>query len=59
MDDMFTWRSHIEMIVPKLSATSFTISVAKTYMTYDSLKLINTSYFHSIIQLFIHLFMFI
>ena len=37
MDGTLTWKSHIEMTVPKLSAACFTIRVVKPYMTYDIL----------------------
>jgi len=40
IDDILTWNSHTEMFVPKLSAACFTIRVVKTYMTYDTLKMI-------------------
>jgi hypothetical protein len=50
IDDMLTWKSHIEMIVPKLSAACFTITDVAPYMTCDILKMMNSSYFHPIMN---------
>jgi hypothetical protein len=40
IDDILTWNSHTEIIVPKLGAACFTIRAVKTYTTYDTLKMI-------------------
>ena len=50
IDDKLTCKNHIEMIMPKLSAACFVIRVVKPCMTHDTLKMIYSSYFHSIMS---------
>jgi hypothetical protein len=47
-DNTLSWKSHIDMIVPKLSAACFAIGAVKPFMSQDTLKMIYYSYFHSI-----------
>jgi hypothetical protein len=45
-----TWKGHIEMIVPKLSAASFAVRAIKPFVSGDTLMMIHYSYFHSIMN---------
>jgi hypothetical protein len=49
LDNSLSWKKHIEAIVPKLSAATFTMRVVQSFLSLDCLKLIYHSYFHSIL----------
>jgi hypothetical protein len=49
LDNTLSWRTHIDTIIPKLSSASFSLIVAKPFLSQDSLKMVYYSYFHSII----------
>jgi hypothetical protein len=42
-------KKHIETIVPKLSAATFAMRVARPFLSFDYLKLIYYSFFFSIL----------
>jgi hypothetical protein len=43
-----SWKTHIDIIVPKLSSATFAIRTVTPSLSQDSLKMIYYSYFHSI-----------
>jgi hypothetical protein len=49
LDNLLSWKKHIEAIVPKLSAAIFALRIVQPFLFLDSLKLIYNSYFHSIL----------
>jgi hypothetical protein len=48
LENMLSWKTHIDTIVPKLSSATFAIRTVKPFLSQDSLKMIYYSYFHSI-----------
>ena len=46
LDNSLTWRKHIDTIITKLSSASFALRVIKPFLSLDSLKMVNYSYFH-------------
>jgi hypothetical protein len=48
MDNILSWKNHIDMITPKLSHTCFVARVIKQFLSRDTLKMIYYEYFHSI-----------
>jgi len=48
LDNSLSWRPHIDTIVPKLSSASFALRVLKPLLSWDTLKMVYFSYFHSI-----------
>jgi hypothetical protein len=47
LDNTFSWKSHIDAIVPKLSSACFAV---KPFLSLESLKKVYFSYFHSIMS---------
>ena len=47
LENMLSWKTHIDTIVPKLSSATFAIRIVKPLLSQDSLKMIYYSYFHS------------
>jgi hypothetical protein len=50
LDSSLSWKKHVEAVIPKLSAPTFSIRVVQPLLSLDSLKLIYYSYFHSILS---------
>jgi len=50
IDNTLTWKTHIEMIIPKLCVASFAVRAIKTFVMLDTLKMVYHSYFYSIIN---------
>jgi hypothetical protein len=50
LDNTFSWRTHIDSIIPKLSSASFALRVIKPFLSQDSLKMLYYSYFLSIMN---------
>jgi len=48
LDNTFSWRIHIDTIIPKLSSASFALRVVKPFLSLDSLKMVYYFYFHSV-----------
>jgi hypothetical protein len=48
LDNTFSWKNHIDTIVPKLSSASFTVRAVKPFLSQESLRIVYFSYFHSI-----------
>jgi hypothetical protein len=48
LDNILCWRTHIDTIIPKLSSSSFALTVVKPFLSLDSLKMVYYSYFYSI-----------
>jgi hypothetical protein len=49
LDNSLSWRTHIDTITLKLSSASFALRIVKPLLSWDSLKMVYFSYFHSII----------
>ena len=49
LNNLLSFKKHIETIVPKLSAATVAMRVVQSFLSLDSLKLIYYSYFHSIL----------
>jgi len=47
---MINWKGHTEHITPKLSAACYIMRSVKSYMSLNTLKIVNYSYFNSIIN---------
>jgi hypothetical protein len=43
-----SWKSHIDMIAPKLSQACFIARVIKPFLSWDTLKMVYYAYFHAI-----------
>jgi hypothetical protein len=48
INNTLSWKNHVDMILPKLSAAYFAIRAVKPFMLQDTLKMIYYSYFRSI-----------
>jgi hypothetical protein len=48
LDNTFSWKNHIYIVVPKLSAACFTVTTVKLFLSQESLMMVYFSYFHSI-----------
>jgi hypothetical protein len=48
IDNTLSWKSHIEMITPKLTQTCFIARLIKPFLSRDTLKMIYYAYFHAI-----------
>ena len=48
LDSTLSWKTHINIILPKLSLASLALRVVKPFLSQDSLKMVYYSYFHSI-----------
>jgi hypothetical protein len=48
--DKMNWKHHIEQISPKLNTVSHIIRTIKPYTSINTLKMVNYSYFNSIIN---------
>jgi hypothetical protein len=49
LDNTFSWKNHIDIIVPKLSSACFAVRAGKPFLSQESLRIVYFSYFHSII----------
>jgi hypothetical protein len=47
LDNTFSWKSHVDTIMPKLSSTCFTFGAVKPFLAQESLRMVYFSYFHS------------
>jgi hypothetical protein len=47
LDNTFSWRNHIDAVVPKLSPTCFAVRAVKPFLSQESLRMVYF-YFHSI-----------
>jgi hypothetical protein len=48
LDNALSWRTDIDVIIPKLSSASFAMRVVMPFLFQDSLKMVYYSYFHSV-----------
>jgi hypothetical protein len=48
IDNKLSWKGHIEHITPKLNSACYCIRAVKPFVSYNTLKIIYYSYFHSI-----------
>jgi len=48
IDNILTWKSHIDQIILKLNAACYEIRVIKPFMSLDSLQMVYYLYFQSI-----------
>jgi hypothetical protein len=48
LDNIFSWKSHVDAIVPRLSSACFAVRAVKPFLSQESLKIVYFSYFHSI-----------
>jgi hypothetical protein len=47
-DNTLSWRTHIDIIIPRLSSAAFALRVVKPFWSQHSLKMVYYSYFHSV-----------
>jgi len=50
INDSMTWKTHIDVIVPKLSSACFAVQSVKPYVSHQTLKTIYYAYFHAIMS---------
>jgi mannose/fructose/N-acetylgalactosamine-specific phosphotransferase system component IID len=50
LDNTFSWKNHIDTIVPRLSSACFAIRAVKPFLSQESLKKVYFSCFHSIMS---------
>jgi hypothetical protein len=48
LDNTLSWKTHIDTIILKLSSASFAMRAVKSFLSQDSMRMVNYSYFHSI-----------
>jgi hypothetical protein len=48
INDTFSWKSHIEYVMPKLSSACYAMILVKPYVSQNTIRMIYYSYFHSI-----------
>jgi hypothetical protein len=53
LDNTFSWKNHIDAIVPKLSSACFAVRAVKPFLSQESVRMVYFSYFHSIIDNFL------
>ena len=49
IDNTLSWKSHVEMITPKLNQASFMIRITRSVLSLELLKMIYYAYFHSVV----------
>jgi hypothetical protein len=47
LDNTFSWKNHIDTVVPKLSSACFTVRAVKPFLSHESLRMVYFSCFHS------------
>jgi hypothetical protein len=47
LDNTFSWKNHIDTIVPKLSSACFAVRAVKPFLSQESLRMVYFSCFHS------------
>jgi hypothetical protein len=50
LDNTFSWKNHIDTIVPKFSSACFAVRAVKPFLSQESLKMVYFPYFHSIMS---------
>jgi hypothetical protein len=50
LDNTLSWKTHIDMIITKLSSACFAIRAVKPFLSQELLKMVYYSYFHSIMM---------
>jgi hypothetical protein len=50
IENNLCWRSHVDLLLPKLSKISFAIRTIKSYMSQVALLMVYHAYFHSILR---------
>jgi hypothetical protein len=50
INNTLTWKSHIEMIIPKLSVACFVVKASKPFVKQDTLKMVYHSYSYSLVN---------
>jgi len=48
INNAFSWKSHIDMITPKLSQACYIVRVVKPFLSWDTLKIMYYAFFHSV-----------
>jgi len=48
MDNTLSWKSHIDLITPKLNQAYYIVRVVKLFLSQDSQKMVYYAYFHFI-----------
>ena len=48
IDNTLSWKSHTDMIKPKLNQACYMVKVVKPFLSWDTLKMIYYAYFHSV-----------
>jgi hypothetical protein len=50
LNNTFSWKNHIDAIVPRLSSAYFAVRAIKPFLSQESLKMLYFSFFHSIMS---------
>ena len=50
IDNKLSWKGHINYIIPKLSSACYVMRTVKAHVSFNTLKIIYYSYFHSIMN---------
>lgn len=50
MDNTLSWKSHVDMIIPKLRTACFAVRAVKPVKSQETLEMVCYSYFHSIMN---------
>jgi hypothetical protein len=50
IDNMLSWKGHVDWIISKLSSACYAIRAIKPHMSQETLKMISLSYFHSVMS---------
>ena len=48
INNTLSWKSHIDMITPKLSQACYIVRLVKPFLSRDTLKIMDYAYFHSV-----------
>jgi hypothetical protein len=48
VNNTFSWKNHIDTIIPKLSSACFAVRAVGPFLSQESLRMVYFSYFHSI-----------
>jgi hypothetical protein len=50
INNTLSWKNHVDVTAPKLSAACYAVRAIKPFISQDILKMIYYSYFHSVIS---------
>jgi hypothetical protein len=50
VDNAFSWKQHIDTVIPKLNKACYIIRRSKLYLSHAALKMVYYAFFHSVMS---------